>query len=293
MRVVMTGGTAGIGLAAARTLMAADGVDLVVGARGAAKGLAGTGATVLPLDLADLVSVRRFADALGPAPIDALLLNAGIGLRRDARSAQGFDLTFAVNHLAHHLLLRLLLDRLAERGRVVITTSLLHDERAKFGAAPRHGDAMRLASPERDSDRPRKAGKAAQYAYAASKLCNAMTAWELARRTAQNRPRLMIAAFDPGFAPGTELSREYPAVLRWLIRNVLPRLMRGPIMATPQISGACLAALVIDPAYAGARGDYWAVRGNKLKLLDPSPLARDEGACAKLWDDSVPLVDGA
>ncbi|MEL4428111.1 hypothetical protein AAEH84_20380, partial [Shewanella indica] len=68
----------------------------------------------LPLDLASLASVRSFAAALPDEPITHLILNAG-GQRSDdrARTIDGFETTFASNHLAHYLLLRLLMPRLA------------------------------------------------------------------------------------------------------------------------------------------------------------------------------------
>jgi NAD(P)-dependent dehydrogenase (short-subunit alcohol dehydrogenase family) len=123
--IVMTGGTAGIGAVAVRHLEALPDARLIMGARA---GGAPAEAERLPLDLASLASVRAFAAAvaerLGDAPIDALLLNAG-GQRPDVdtRSADGFELTFATNHLAHHALLRLLLpfarfmNSLADAGR--------------------------------------------------------------------------------------------------------------------------------------------------------------------------------
>jgi NAD(P)-dependent dehydrogenase (short-subunit alcohol dehydrogenase family) len=69
--------------------------------------------------------------------IDALVLNAGlIRADVDAGTVDGYEPTFAVNHLAHYLLLRLLLDRLADGARVVQTTSGTHDpaERSGFPA---------------------------------------------------------------------------------------------------------------------------------------------------------------
>jgi NAD-specific glutamate dehydrogenase len=70
-------------------------------------------AEALPLDLASLASVRSFAASVaGGDPVDILILNAGIQNVTDAVSADGFELSFAVNHLAHYLLVRLLLPRI-------------------------------------------------------------------------------------------------------------------------------------------------------------------------------------
>jgi NAD(P)-dependent dehydrogenase (short-subunit alcohol dehydrogenase family) len=91
-------------------------------------------------------------DRLGGAPIDALVLNAGLSPHSDSnRTADGFETTFAVNHLAHYLLLRLLMPHLAPRTIVVLTTSSTHDPAAKtILPAPRHADAQMLAHPDRD-----------------------------------------------------------------------------------------------------------------------------------------------
>lgn len=132
MRIVMTGATAGIGLFAA-TRMADAGYNLVVGARSPdtpPAELAGR-ASFLPLDLDSLTSVRAFVEALGPQPVDRLVLNAGLQSSRPAVSADGFERTFAVNHLAHFLLLDLLVDRLASGARVVFTGSGTHDPAEK------------------------------------------------------------------------------------------------------------------------------------------------------------------
>ncbi|USQ80278.1 SDR family NAD(P)-dependent oxidoreductase [Ornithinimicrobium faecis] len=120
--VVMTGGTSGFGLPTAEHLRDA-GQRALLGSRGPS---ADGDAEVLALDLTSLDAVRSFAgqvrDRLGEQLIDALVLNAGI-VRPDAtaRSADGHEMTFAVNHLAHYLLLRLLLDRMAQGGVVVLT----------------------------------------------------------------------------------------------------------------------------------------------------------------------------
>jgi NAD(P)-dependent dehydrogenase (short-subunit alcohol dehydrogenase family) len=90
------------------------------------------GAEVIPLDLASLDSVREFAAAvtrqLGDTRIDILVLNAGMPTSTaQGRSVGGYELTLAVNHLAHYLLARLLVPHMAHHGRLVITHSHTHD----------------------------------------------------------------------------------------------------------------------------------------------------------------------
>lgn len=88
-------------------------------------------AHVLPFDLADLASVRRFPDALRQAsllPLAGLICNAGVqdgGTPR--RTVVGYEETFAVNHLGHYLLSRLLLPVMAPDASVVFVASNTHD----------------------------------------------------------------------------------------------------------------------------------------------------------------------
>lgn len=126
--VVMTGGTSGLGRPAALRIASSPDSRLILGAR---RPYAGPGES-LPLDLARLASVTQFATevekALSGEKIDSLVLNAGTQYSDvDTRTDDGFETTFAVNHLAHYLLLRLLLPQLAEGATIVITTSDTHD----------------------------------------------------------------------------------------------------------------------------------------------------------------------
>lgn len=294
MHIVMTGGTAGIGLHAARALLAAGDNRLVIGVRdeGKARVSLGPRPELAPLDLSDLASVRRFADTIASlGPIDALVLNAGLQTTSLRRSAQGYELTFATNHLAHYLLARLLLPAMAPGGRIILTSSGLHDPEMKAPMPrPRHANAKLLAFPEEDPARDVKEGVAGRRAYASSKLCNVMTARELAVRLANDPRKLMVAAFDPAFTPGTGLARHYPAWADWLFRRILPIVVRGPLVSTPACSGGWLAALAADSAYAESRGDYWSVRSKRLVPARPAQLARDPDSARRLWDDSAAMV---
>lgn len=182
--MVMTGGSSGFGAIAAERLTRSGKARLILGARRTA-----SGGDSIPLDLTELDSVRAFAAAvrerLGQTPVDALVLNAGvIHPHVDGRTADGFETTFAVNHLAHHLLVRLLLPALRDGALVVLTTSGTYDPATQAGLTPpRHADADLLAHPDRDpglDPRPRKAG---EHAYTASKLCAVLTALSLSRRS--------------------------------------------------------------------------------------------------------------
>lgn len=293
MRIVMTGGTSGIGLEAARALLK-GGHELHIGVRRpeTAPGDISRKAKLLPLDLADLKSVRAFADAIAPGA-DALLFNAGIQVVSDQRSAQGFEITFATNHLAHLLLVDRLAPGLAKKGRIVLTASGVHDPEGKTGMPPPlHADARRLAFPETDPQRDAKPGMAGRRAYCASKLANVMTGRELAHRLAATRPDIAVSTFDPGFNPGTGLARDYGPAAQLIFKTVMKAFIHGENVSSPPVSGRALAALVTDPAYASARGTYVSMRKNKATIRPPSALAQDDAACAKLWDDSIALIAG-
>jgi NAD(P)-dependent dehydrogenase (short-subunit alcohol dehydrogenase family) len=130
------------------------------------------------LDLSSLASVRHFVREVDATdlPIQALVCNAGLQLGRGPqRSADGFELTFAVNHLGHFLLTNLLLRRLAANApaRIVVVASGVHDPKLRTGMPkPRITDVGALAVAEVDG----------RLAYVRSKLCNLWFTYELARR---------------------------------------------------------------------------------------------------------------
>ena len=294
MRIVMTGATSGIGRVACEALLTA-GHELLIGARNPAAGAAlqARGARVEKLDLASLASTRAFVEEIARfAPIDVLILNAGIQMVRPGRSEDGFDLTFATNHLAHYLLARLGIAYIVSNGRLVLTSSGTHDPAEKTGMPPpRHADARLLAFPEEDRGLDADPGTAGRRAYSTSKLANLMTARELAVRLKGNRPDLAIAAFDPGFTPGTGLARGYPGIIPFAFKAILPVLsLMGGRVSTPGVSGKLLAGLAVSPAYAQARGAYFAVRSGRLIETAPSKLAQHGEACAALWDESAKMV---
>ena len=153
--MLVTGPNSGIGFDGACKL-AALGYDVVLACRTLAKAedaaarirarALETGAPLsgdlIPAecDLGDLGSVRRFAEsAAGAAPLDALVLNAGVQYSGDndvRRTADGFEITVGTNHLGHFLLTELMLPRLEQAAgtspdgtapRVVVTASEVHD----------------------------------------------------------------------------------------------------------------------------------------------------------------------
>lgn len=289
MAVVMTGGTRGLGFVAAQQLTELPGSKLM-GVRGDAACPAGWEA--LPLDLAALENVRTFVATLPDEPITHLILNAG-GQRPDpsTRTADGFETTFATNHLAHYLLLRLAMPMLAEGARILVTTSGTHDPREKTGMpAPRHANAEYLAHPDRDTRVERTPTVGGMRAYSSSKLCNLMTALYLAGTEEAQAKGWSILAYDPGLTPGTALVRDQSWLMRTIIWPVLPLVTRWSNgMNTLKDAGRGLADLV-KMGQPPEKRVYAALRNGRLTWPDPSDIARDAQKRSALWDDSARLV---
>ncbi|HEV8459986.1 MAG TPA: SDR family NAD(P)-dependent oxidoreductase, partial [Gaiellaceae bacterium] len=129
---VVTGGSGGLGLETARAL-AARGATVIVACRDVAKVPTRESFQVVRLDLASLASVREAAETIrATAPrLDLLINNAGVMTIPFDLTADGFERTFATNHLGHFALTGLLLDRLlATPGSRVVTVSSLAHRRA-------------------------------------------------------------------------------------------------------------------------------------------------------------------
>lgn len=292
--IVMTGGSSGFGAITARRLTQVPDVRLLVGARSPA-------VDSLPVELTRLDSVRAFAESvrerLDDTGIDALVLNAGTVLPDDTgRSADGYETTFAVNHLAHHLLLRLLMPALADKARVVLTTSGTHDPATGASlAVPRHADAELLAHPDRDPDRHPQPRKAGEHAYTASKLCAVLTARSLHAHPDIRARGITVIAYDPGQVFGTGLARDLAVPLR-IAWSVLGTALGAPLrrfnhtMNTPEAAGQALAALALGTVTPPEGRIYAALRRGQLTWPDPSRLARQDDLAQTLWTDSARLV---
>jgi NAD(P)-dependent dehydrogenase (short-subunit alcohol dehydrogenase family) len=295
MHIVMTGATGGIGLEAFRNLSSDPNHSLLIGARTPLKAPEEVKARArfVDLDLTSLQSVQTFVTKVleGP-PIDALVLNAGIQCVSPQTSADGYELTFAVNHLAHTLIAQRLAAHMAPNGRIIFTASGTHNADENTGIpSPNHANATFLAFPAKDPSLDKNQMTAGRRAYSTSKLCNIMTGRSLAKALQASRPDIAICSFDPGFTPGTGLARSYPGPVGLIFRYLMPIFVRkGERVSTPKNSGRLLAQLVQRPDYASARGQYFAVRGTSLHDTKPSTLALDDAACDALWTNSQSLL---
>src|SRR5665213_1763726 len=182
---IVTGANSGIGRAAA-TALAERGARVILAVRNvekgasAAAGMPGT-VEVRPLDLADLASVRAFAESW-EGEIDLLINNAGVMIPPLTRTADGFELQFGTNHLGHFALTNLLLEHVT--GRVVTVSSTAH----RFGSIDFE-----------DLNWERKPYQAWR-AYGQSKLANLLFTAELQRRLIDAGSPVLATAAHPGYA---------------------------------------------------------------------------------------------
>jgi NAD(P)-dependent dehydrogenase (short-subunit alcohol dehydrogenase family) len=139
---LITGANGGLGFQCAKTILRHGGWNVMIAGRPGEKtdqaveslrrdAPAGSEVRSLPVDFASLESVRELAAqfrALDAPPLDAIVCNAGIQSFRELKySRDGFETTFAVNHLAHFLLVQLLLPQMQAGGRIVLVSSGTHD----------------------------------------------------------------------------------------------------------------------------------------------------------------------
>jgi NAD(P)-dependent dehydrogenase (short-subunit alcohol dehydrogenase family) len=300
--VLVTGGNSGIGFECARRL-ARDGFGVIIASRNrdlseqAVERIVGeTGNDAVDeigLDLGSFASVRQTVKELRAreAPLHALVLNAGIQqMRGPVPSADGFELTFAVNHLGHFLLTNLLLDVLlaSAPARILVVSSGVHDPSLRTGMPdPAIPDFESLAS---------HGGPAGRWngrrAYVNSKLCNLWFAYELARRIeaaglSSAATPLSVNAFEPGLVPGSGLAREYPAPLRFLWSNVLPVLARvATSVNTAERSGSALAELLLDRELERSSGRYFPSH-TRFREGRSSGESYDPDRARALWHASV------
>jgi NAD(P)-dependent dehydrogenase (short-subunit alcohol dehydrogenase family) len=214
-RMLVTGSTDGLGRRVAAEL-AARGARVLVHGRdpGKVEEAAGeVGAEAgLVADLADLEQVRRLAGEAGE--LDTLVNNAGV-IEPDRReSADGYELTFAVNYLSHFLLTRLLLPHLREPARIVNVSSI--------GQAPLDFDDLML---ERGYD--------GYTAYAKSKLAQILFTIALAERLADRD--VTVNALHPATLMDTKMVLERLGRARSSVEEGVEAVLR--LVADPELDG--------------------------------------------------------
>ncbi|QNI53901.1 light-dependent protochlorophyllide reductase [Synechococcus sp. BIOS-E4-1] len=308
-RVLLTGGNSGVGFEAAKVL-SVQGHELTILCRNQATAdqtlsqLTGSSRALI-CDLADLDAVDAVCAQLleSGTALDALVLNAGLqyaGASEAQFSAQGIELTFAVNQLAHQLMaMRLLpLLRKAARPRVVITASEVHNPSSGAGKVGKSADlgeleglragagfAMLNGSPGFDGNK----------AYKDSKLCNVLMARELVRQLDGVMP---VIAWSPGLV----ITRNSGGFFRYNKRGnplgmgvfafVARDLLR--ITESPENAGRLLAQLVNDPeitpGFSYFTNKVVSFGGHRLEPTDTSVEGADLRKAEELWQLSEQLI---
>jgi protochlorophyllide reductase len=242
-------------------------------------------------DLADLGSVRRALAELGDEPLHGIVANAGLQTMKDQRSADGFELTFAVNVLAHQVLLCALAGQVVEGGRVVVVSSGVHEPEHKLARragipVPRWIGARKLALP--DEAEPSQRLSDGRQRYSTSKLGNVLQARGLQARLRTQGRDIDVFAIDPGLMIDTGLARELPATLRVVLR-ALGRIVMPFIdnMRLSPVSAGYVASLLEDPQWRGQGFAY--LDGDRIK--PPSDDALDDALVDRFWQESASLVE--
>jgi NAD(P)-dependent dehydrogenase (short-subunit alcohol dehydrogenase family) len=281
---IITGANSGLGLLVARELARA-GASVVMASRDPDKSRAAADQITaavpsarleqIPLDLASLESVRRFADRIraGHDQLDLLINNAGVMAAPRRQTADGFELQFGTNHLGHFALTGLLLPTLRQqKGARVVTVSSGAHHRGRMNFDDLQGE-----------------GRYSRWgAYAQSKLANLLFALELDRRLRSAELPLISVAAHPGYA-ATNLQMSGPPLYErpfmWLGNTLIAQSAEMGVL--PILYAATYPDLA-GGSYVGPDG--LAEGRGYPALVSPSDRARDEDAARRLWQVSERLT---
>jgi NAD(P)-dependent dehydrogenase (short-subunit alcohol dehydrogenase family) len=269
---VITGANSGIGLAAARALGRAR-ARVVLAVRDVARGeeaaasIPGT-TEVRQLDLADLSSVRRFAEGWD-GDLDVLINNAGVMAVPERRTKDGFELQIGTNHLGHFALTNLLLPRI--RDRVVNVSSSAH----------------RMGSIRLDDLNWERDGYQRWRAYGQSKLANLLFTSELQRRLDSAGSSVRVLAVHPGYA-ATNLQFRTENLAMNAFSVITNRLLgqSQDMGALPTLYAAT--QNLPGDSFVGPDG-FQEMRGHPT-LVQRSDAARDVETARRLWTLSEELT---
>ena len=272
---LVTGATSGMGLVTAGALAAAGATTVLV-ARDAARGGAvvdrlrmSTGNQAVELLVGDLsvqAQVRRVAAAFVERHdrLHVLANNAGGYFAKRRESADGLEMTFALNHLGYFLLTVLLLDamRASAPARIVNVSSDAHRDARIDWTDLQHGRSYK------------RLGFAA---YGESKLANLLFTYELARRL--DGTGVTANAVHPGFV-ASRFGRDNPAWVGWPIAVLAKVFGRSP-----ERGAQTAIYLATSPDVEGVTGQYWA----DSRPAVSSPRSHDAAEARRLWSLSEHL----
>jgi NAD(P)-dependent dehydrogenase (short-subunit alcohol dehydrogenase family) len=286
--VIVTGGNSGIGYEAGLAL-AGRNASVILAVRNVDKGekaaqsirqrFPSANITVMELNLADLKSVRNFAEAFlaGFDRLDILINNAGVMALPEVRTADGFEMQFGTNHLGHFALTGHLLPalKLTPGGRVVTVSSGVHTS----GNVHFH-----------DLQWERKYRRWG--AYAQSKLANLLFAYELQRRFEGSGIRTISVGCHPGYAAtnlqmaGPQMSGSMTAL--WVMKAANFLFAQSQEMGALPILFAATAPQVNGCDYIGPTGAGGS-RGYPDKVMS-NARSHDETLAQRLWTVSEELT---
>lgn len=279
----VTGATSGLGLRVATLLLQDSATQLILPVRNTeranalrqALGDAARRVTTPTIDLSSLASVAAFLREPGKVAdgVGGVLFNAGVQSASALEmTSDGYESTFAVNHLAHHLLMRGLTQYVDASGTVGWTASGTHDPNEKSarlsgfrGAQYKSAEQVAMG----DYGTGVSATQACRDAYATSKLCNIVSAIAFAKELPNTAN---FFSFDPGLMPGTGLARKQGAAAQWVWKNVLPAVsFLLPGTSTPEKSAAILVALLTKQLRGSRNGAYFNYANREQAPVLPLP----------------------
>jgi NAD(P)-dependent dehydrogenase (short-subunit alcohol dehydrogenase family) len=277
---VITGPTSGIGYRTALEL-ARHGTVVLVGrdphklsrVQAEIQARPGGHAVTVVCDFSDILSARRAAAEIVALelPIGGVLNNAGIMTSSAARSAQGFDLVFATNHLGPFAFTDALIPNVRDGTNVVFVCSAVEDpdRRPAVAAGFRGGRYISAEASARGEWAAGGSSRPGFDAYATSKQCNLATVLSFARAI----PRLRFNAVEPGLNPGTGLGRDANIALRFLLKYALAPL--APFIkgwSTPERAARVLTEILTDTS--NRTGVYYDETGKpmagSIQVRDPA-----------------------
>jgi NAD(P)-dependent dehydrogenase (short-subunit alcohol dehydrogenase family) len=293
---VVTGANSGIGFQTARFLYG-KGATVVAACRSVDKATTALGAieaefkeqkehgeiSVLPLDLGSLDSVRAFPEKLNEKfpdkKIDLLINNAGImNTPTFTRSADGFELQVATNHLGHFGLTGLLFDRInPDSGRIVNVSSIMHKYAPK-GA---------FDFDNWNDENAYSGGKS----YSLSKAANLLFTTELDKRLKAKGSKIKVLAAHPGWTP-TNLQAGDKERAGFLVRGIIG--FAESLFTHSNEGGASptLRAAVDPNAESGqyyGPGGFMEMNGPAV-LVKPTEDASNPTTAERLWAMSAELT---